>query len=36
MEKAKEQLKYAGTHTLFDSLHLLEIDSYEPLNGAEK
>jgi 2-alkyl-3-oxoalkanoate reductase len=26
MEKAKEQLKYAGTHTLFDSLHLLEID----------
>jgi hypothetical protein len=26
MEKAKEQLQYAGIHTLLDSLHLLEID----------
>jgi hypothetical protein len=27
MEKAKDHLKYAGTHTLFDSLLLLEIDT---------
>jgi hypothetical protein len=36
MEKAKEQLQYAGIHTLFDSLHQLEIDESEPSNGVER